>query len=105
MTNPSDALRVVVGKVSTVTDGDFLARLASGQQIACDCADFIREHGAALAQALAYMDATFDGYAVYNALTDRAKQRTFVDNINDTLDALSRVAKAAIAAQQKEEGK
>lgn len=39
--------------------------------------------------------ALFDGYAVYQALSERAKARTSPENVADTLDALVKVMRAA----------
>lgn len=52
MTNPADALRVVMGKVNAVSDGDWLSRLVNEYETAYDCADFLRDHGPAIAEAL-----------------------------------------------------
>jgi hypothetical protein len=52
----------------------------------------MREYAAA--PAVAQMpDALYDGYAVWQALDDRAKTRTSPENVSDVLDALARVAK------------
>jgi hypothetical protein len=40
-----------------------------------------------------FPDVLFDGYAVLNALSDRAKQRTSAENVPDVLDAVVRLMK------------
>lgn len=44
----AEALRDVLALLDVKTEGDCLARLASGQRIALACADFLKEHGAQL---------------------------------------------------------
>lgn len=38
-------------------------------------------------------DLIYDGYSVYSALSDKARQRTSADNVSDVLDALSALTK------------
>lgn len=53
-------------------------------------------------QAATVPDVLFDGFAVYSALDEKAKARTSPENVSDTLDAVVRVLRAALA---KGEGK
>lgn len=39
--------------------------------------------------------AAFDGYAVYQALSEKARNRTSADNVADVLDALAKVMREA----------
>lgn len=44
----------------------------------------------------------YDGYAVYKHLSKQANQRTSYENVADTLDAMSRAFKAALAPQSQQ---
>lgn len=43
-----EGLATVLALVGTKTDGDYLSRLANGERIAIQCAEWVRDHGAAL---------------------------------------------------------
>jgi hypothetical protein len=42
----------------------------------------------------------FDGYAVYQALTDDAKKRTSHENVSDVLDAVVRLLHASASSSE-----
>lgn len=75
MTAPADALRVVMGKVNAVSDGDWLSRLVNEYETAYDCADFLRDHGPAIAQALE--DARRYRWLREHCYTSRSDERGF----------------------------
>ena len=52
-----------------------------------------------VAQAGQVPDVLFDGFAVYQALSDKAKGRTSSHNVSDTLDAVVKLMRAAAPAQ------
>ena len=54
---------------------------------------------APVAQAGQVPDVLFDGFAVYQALSDKAKGRTSSHNVSDTLDAVVKLMRAAAPAQ------
>ncbi|RCM35111.1 hypothetical protein PA171_04275 [Pseudomonas aeruginosa] len=54
---------------------------------------------APVAQAGHVPDVLFDGFAVYLALSDKAKGRTSIHNVSDTLDAVVKLIRAAAPAQ------
>jgi uncharacterized coiled-coil protein SlyX len=47
---------------------------------------------------------TYDGYSVLRALSDVARQRTSGENVADTLDALAKLQKAALASRAGDRG-
>ena len=47
-----ERLEALVALASTVSDGDYLTRLNNGRLIALECAEFVQEHGPAIAAAL-----------------------------------------------------
>jgi hypothetical protein len=83
----------------------FVTQRAAEDWIAAQC-DFDGWHytleplyAAPVAQAGQVPDVLFDGFAVYQALSDKAKGRTTSHHVSDTLDAAVKLIRAAAPAQ------
>lgn len=80
-------------------DNDCLWRVNGDPDTWCKLGDGAKLYAAPVAQAGQVPDVLFDGFAVYQALSDKAKGRTTSHHVSDTLDAVVKLMRAAAPAQ------
>jgi hypothetical protein len=66
------------------------------------CCDALPSAGAVVAPQSVVPDFVYDGWSVYQFLSDRAKTRTSTDNVSDVLDAIKALLKAVKGGANRE---